>query len=311
MINQKSIAGFEKEIIEFLVKNTPKRMDASNDLDHSFATAFQISCETLAKFGVVEETAWGAKAITNAQKPNLLPRWDDICACILSVAYQTGQIIYLQANDEIPSMKIGELKTEIPGYFPEIKINQNFGLGTAYVNANILRLLEKLSLVKEGKWLEEAEPILWRENPEEWALEIENDPRFKEVLKHTIETIPAWLKKELDQKREVSPKEIENAMDARKVYVKEAKKDLSEFMQTSANDCFFPTFDRESIKSGIESNRPSELDNIFYENWRFSRGWLSKDELRSAIFIFPDDLAKKMRRAVMKKLYPDQPLFAK
>lgn len=74
-------------VAEFLVANTP---GASEELDHSYISAWQMSCGALEALGYATETARGALLHPTPVLPDTLPRWDDLACAVLSVAVQTG-----------------------------------------------------------------------------------------------------------------------------------------------------------------------------------------------------------------------------
>lgn len=64
------------------------------------------------------------------------------------------------------------------------------------------------------------------------------------------------------------------------------------------------------MRQGLIFLRIHDLDWLFFSNWRLSDGWLSPLERKRAMEIFHDSLAIRMRRAVVKRLYPDRLEFS-
>jgi len=67
---------------------------------------------------------------------------------------------------------------------------------------------------------------------------------------------------------------------------------------------------RESVKQGLIFIRIHDLDWLFFSNWRWPDGWLPPSERKRTMEIFHDSLAIRMRRAVVRRLYPDRPEFS-
>lgn len=128
-------------VAEYLVANTP---GAAGELDHSFISAWQMSCEALEALGYATETPRGALLHPSPARPAVLPRWDDACCIVLSVAAQTGSI---------------QLK------YPHSKPTDITGPASA--DPKTARLLDLLGLTSSGTWTDLATPVLWRTAPEE------------------------------------------------------------------------------------------------------------------------------------------------
>ena len=67
--------GQIKAFAAYLVQNTP---GSSLELDHSYISAWQMSCEALGALGYATETARGALLHPTLVVPTVPPRWDDI-----------------------------------------------------------------------------------------------------------------------------------------------------------------------------------------------------------------------------------------
>ncbi len=74
---------------------------------------------------------------------------------------------------------------------------------------------------------------------------------------------------------------------------------------------FEPSFSFHELKRSLVSVRRDELDSIFFRRWRLPDGWLTKKQAERALEIFHDPLAEQMRRAVIGRLHPNQPEYAK
>lgn len=128
-------------VAAYLVANTP---GGAGELEHSHISAWQMSCETLEALGYATETARGALLYRTPVLPTILPRWDDACCAVLSVAMQTNKI-RLKHSRSAPTDKTGPVSAD-----PETAA-----------------LLNCLRLTSCGAWTEEATQVLWRTAPEE------------------------------------------------------------------------------------------------------------------------------------------------
>jgi len=123
-------------VAAYLITHTP---GADGELEHSHISAWQMSCEALEALGYGTETARGALLHPTPVAPAVLPRWDDTCCVVLSVAVQTGRL---------------ELR------HPRSKPADVTGPSTADLETKAL--LNLLGLAHCGTWTEAATPVLWR-----------------------------------------------------------------------------------------------------------------------------------------------------
>jgi pellino len=128
-------------VAEYLITYTPA---AAGELDHSYLSAWQMSCEALEALGYATETARGALLHPAPVLPAVLPRWDDACCVALSVAVQTVRI-RLRHRRSDPTDETGPKTAD-----PETSA-----------------LLARLGLISDGAWTDAAVPVLWRTAPEE------------------------------------------------------------------------------------------------------------------------------------------------
>lgn len=128
-------------VAAFLVANTP---GGTGELEHSHISAWQMSCETLEALGYATETARGALLHRTPVLPTILPRWDDACCVVVSVAMQTNKIRLRHARS-VPTDKAGPASAD-----PETESLTNL-----------------LGLTSCGAWTEAATQVLWRAAPEE------------------------------------------------------------------------------------------------------------------------------------------------
>jgi hypothetical protein len=117
------------------------------ELDHSLISAWQMSCEALEALealGYATETARGALLHLTPVAPAVLPRWDDTCCVVLSVAVQTGR-----------------LKLRHPRSKPTDETSPSTE------DPETAALLNLLGLTSCGTWTDAATVVLWRKAPEE------------------------------------------------------------------------------------------------------------------------------------------------
>jgi pellino protein len=126
----------------YLVTNGP--VSSSGYLDHGCETAWEMACDVLIALGYATEAPRGARLLPSPVPPNVLPRRDDACCVILSVAEQLCRIRLRHSWSE-PDDKTGP--------------------GTA--DPETAEVLNTLGLTSAGAWTNAATPVLWRMAPEE------------------------------------------------------------------------------------------------------------------------------------------------
>lgn len=128
-------------VATYLIAHTP---GAAGELDHSYISAWQMSCEALDALGYGTETARGALLHPTPVLPYTLPRWDDVACVVLFVAEQTGGIRLRH---------------------PRSDPNDETGPSTA--DPETAALLALLGLISGGGWTDAATVVLWRTAPGE------------------------------------------------------------------------------------------------------------------------------------------------
>jgi len=128
-------------VAEYLLANTPS---SSGELDHSYISAWQMSCEALEALGYAAETARGARLLPAPALPAVLPRWDDTCCIVLSAADQAGLIRLKHPRSETTDET-----------------------GPASADPETATILNLLRLTASGAWTEAAAAVLWRTAPDE------------------------------------------------------------------------------------------------------------------------------------------------
>lgn len=128
-------------VADYLTAHTP---GSSEELDHSYISAWQMSCEALEALGYAIETPRGARILPASVLPAVQPRWDDAGCVVLSVAEQAGKIRLAHSWSEPHDQT-----------------------GPASADPETAAILSILGLVCSGSWTDAAAPVLWRKAPEE------------------------------------------------------------------------------------------------------------------------------------------------
>jgi hypothetical protein len=126
----------------YLVTNGP--VSSSGYLDHGCETAWEMACDVLIALGYATEAPRGARLLPSPVPPNVLPRRDDACCVILSVAEQLCRI-RLRHRRSGPDEQTGPGSAD-----PETSV-----------------LLNLLGLTSRGVWTDAATRVLWRTAPDE------------------------------------------------------------------------------------------------------------------------------------------------
>ncbi len=268
-------------------------------------SAYQLGCDALVALGQAEPTSWGAIALHPPALPPTLPRWDDICVVIISLAIQTDKLTFLRQENSSSLQKLYTDKLgafDVPHDFsvaPNIEATED--LGPALAHPTVLPVLQKLGLLKNRRWTEKATEILWREQPNAWNLNITSDDRFQIAVQRAVEQMPDNVRLKLDDLTS-----IERPL--RKLI--QARKDRRALHRKSGEQTFdSPSQEIQYLRERLLAQLTDELDWLFFRSWRFSSGWLSGKQQKTALEIFHDPLAIQMRHAVVKKLFPDRPEF--
>lgn len=210
-------SAWTKEVVRFLMQHIPM-LDQTGDWHHASITAYQISCQALAALGHAEETEWGARPIADPRLPDLLPRWDDICAAVLKLARQQHLISY-RARDGGLGLRRVNLPTHVkPTALPPPNISTGDCLGLAHAAGEVLPVLTALGLINGGFWTIAAELILWREQPEAWQMDVTKDSRFTGAVKMASTIIPEDIHAELDRLATITDADVAQLMALQKSF---------------------------------------------------------------------------------------------
>ncbi|WP_323718397.1 hypothetical protein [Paracoccus aminovorans] len=269
-----------------------------------FTSAYQFGCDALIALGQAEETGRGARPLAHPRLPDILPRWDDICVTVLSLANQCGLLSYrLPDGRESPEAAAwwGRHEGEV---MPQPNIMAAHGLSPAWAAPEVLPVLRALGLTESGQWAAAAEPVLWRKEPPEWDLDISAHRRFRQALDRAIIEMPTDIRHELDRLVTITEADVTEGLIRREAHQEGLR------AEHGANRVICLPLTRESVRQGLIFLRIHDLDWLFFSNWRLPDGWLSPSERKRAMEIFHDSLAIRMRRAIVAQLYPDRPEFS-
>lgn len=299
MIESGISSDWPKKVIGFISNRLPLGYD-SQSWEHQFSSAYQLGCEALVKLGYADETDYGAILRNDPQLPSELPRWDDICVVVLSLANQQGGLDYRLIDDNMlasqPSLDFVRVGGSTP---PQPNITPAAGLGPAYAETEVLEVLKTLGLIVQNCWTDIAELVMWRILPKEWKMDLGADTRFKGALAKAISTIPNDVRIELDQLTVISDANIAEYMALSVAAHNESRAKFGPKAMISEPS------NSDQARRALISGRENDLDWLFYRYWRFSEGWLKPTQRIKALEVFHDSLAIMMRRSVIKQLYPD------
>lgn len=276
--------------------------------DHTFMTAYEISCEALAALGYAKETDWGAMPFDNPKLPNILPRWDDVCVAVLRLADQRGGLQFRMMDggvyrrpQHLTWTTVSRRPTPPP---PLANIGAANGLGPAYAQPDVEAVLRAVGVTMNEKWSEAAETILWRLSLPEWALNFEGDDRFASAVERAFTRIPDDIGTEIMRAATITDDDVAEALAKSLAWLQQQRAKYGPNARLHA----FTT--AEQARRSVEGRRRNDLDWLFFRRWRLSEGWLSAYDAKQALGIFHDPLAIAMRRAVMTHLYPHLPFLA-
>jgi len=191
-----------------------------------------MACDTLITLGYATEAPRGARLLPDPALPAALPRWDDACCVVLSVAEQLCRI-HLRHSWSGPDDETGP--------------------GTA--DPETAALLALLGLISGGGWTDAAVPVLWRTAPEEAP------PLGEEAFSAQVEQAVTGI-----------PDAIRDQIHA--IYAEHAKETVRDYL----------------------------VDWVFFEGWRWRDGWVTGERGGRPLEVFHDQLAQKVRAAVVARL---------
>ncbi|WP_442582269.1 hypothetical protein ACSBOB_10120 [Mesorhizobium sp. ASY16-5R] len=274
--------------------------DDGKSWDHSFTSAYQMSCEALVALGYAEENGRGAIPLKNPTLPEILPRWDDVCVVVLKLAGQRGQLQYRLQDGTVRPPKGLALSIRGAPPPPAANINPVKGLGPAYATPDVQSVLQVLGLVSDGMWTTIAETICWRDQPREWSIDFASDRRFVVAVERAALSMPGDIRDEMDRLAAITESDVAAALASMKLWNEEARAKYGPkaLIRASTN---------ERARRSVEAGRRHSLDWLFIRRWRLGDSWLTVEEAKRALEVFHDPLAIAMRRALVERLYPDLP----
>lgn len=149
------------------------------ELDHGCISAFQMATDALIALGWAKTIPRGAVLLSQPISPEIMPRWDDICA------------IALKVSDQRMTLRFHEPK------ITNCTIRPAFGFMGASAEPETYNVLQLLNLVHDNQWTSRAETLLWRNVPYECPVDFSSDYRFKAVVDHAIATMPADIEAQI------------------------------------------------------------------------------------------------------------------
>ncbi|WP_211095323.1 hypothetical protein [Yoonia maricola] len=261
---------------------------------------------SLVKLGFADTTEWGAIPKDHPERPETLPRWDDICISVLWLAAQQNKLSYRLQDGSVLPRRIGNgfvmvRKDAPPPATPNIAAR--FGLGPALAQSEVERLLDQLGLVADGAWTKEAVFVLWRTSPKSWALDYTSDKRFLDSVQKAVASVPDEFASEISKLIVITDDDIDALINRHAEMIDQAREKYGPKARLGE----IPS--HEQAQRSLEFSRRNELDWLFFRRWRIDDGWLSDKEASRAIEIFHDRLAISMRKAVLRRLHPTKPSF--
>lgn len=260
----------------------------------------------LVALGQADETPWGAPPRSPATLPETLPRRDDICVAVPSLAKQQGDISYRLADGSLPKpiarpAHVTTIRSAPP---PPAANTAAFGLGATFAQSKPEAVLQGLGLVANATWTAAAELMFWRLQPAAWQMHVTTDPRYAASLERTLKTTAATIATDLHALLTITATDI----DATLAQHAAARADFLRNFTPNARQSPQPT--PEQAQQSLLFRRRHDLDWLFFRHWRSPEGWLNGPKAKRALEIFHDPLARAMRKSVVARSYPDQPLFA-
>lgn len=289
-------------LIAFLSQSVPQLEDGT--WDHMFLSDFQFGCMALVALGQADELPCGAVPRQTPRLPQILPRWDDLCVTVVSLAEYHGGLEYRRPDGSPrPTQQGNWIIRQVPA--PAVaapNIAAASGLGPARATEAMLDLLQALGLVAQGAWHPRAERVLWRCSPLAWSIDVPSDPRFRRAAAQAVATMPPEVRSRIDQLVKITDADVAEAM--RKHLAAEAEWNARYPKRVKQRP---PT--SEGTRRSLALWRRNDLDWLFFCGWRLGDGWLSPAEAARALQIFHDPVAIAMRQAVLAALHPDKPEF--
>ena len=128
-------------------------------------------------------------------------------------------------------------------------------------------------------------------------MDIAADPRFRAAVETACTVIPEDIRTKLARLVSITEADVTEGLARRRIWQQQAR---TEHRVTPL------PLTRDSVRQGLTSLRRHDLDWLFFNNWRMTNGWLTPEERQRALGIVHDPLAMKVRREVVKRLWPER-----
>ena len=303
--------------------------------EHMFASAWQFGVMALVALGHAEEHGSGAWRIDTPRRPEVLPRWDDICRVVLCVATQTRAISYRLPDGSVyepprtgAQFTVRRINPEgQKPVVPAANIAAAYGLGPALA-ATDRDMAERAAQMEASgaamaEWRKRAGvpaseldqrretavapavfPVLEalglvRDGA--WTAEAElvlwrAQPRAWDMAVEDDDRFRAGLERCLA----TMPQEIVETMHDRARITAEDVAAAVAWQEAHNGELHARqgrTVTAEGQLRGLVFRAESAMDDLFFEGWRLEDGWLSRAETSRALPLFHDPLARQMRAA--------------
>ena len=270
MTHHPNPATWIPRVLRFIEANLPVLDRKGEEWDHMFTSAYQFGCDALIALGQAEETGRGARPLPHPRLPGILPRWDDICVTVLSLAHQCGLLSY-RLPDGCESPEAAAWWGRRAGaVLPPPNIRTAHGLGPAWAAPQVLQVLRALGLIESGQWTVTAKPVLWRKEPQEWDLDIADDSRFQLALDRAVNEMPADIRRRLDGLVTITEADVTKGLIRREAHQQGLR------AEHGVSRVIGLPLTRDSVRQGLICLRIHDLDWLFFSNWRWPDGWLSR-----------------------------------
>ncbi|EIE50701.1 hypothetical protein C357_12724 [Citreicella sp. 357] len=118
----------------------------------------------------------------------------------------------------------------------------------------------------EGRWTEQAEPVLWRDQPRECEMDVTSAPRFLGAVRHAVEVISPVIRIEIDRLVRITKKDVEAHIRHHDHAIDEGRENYGPKARFGA-----PMTPEKAVDS-LRVLRRNELDWIFFRHWRLREG---------------------------------------
>lgn len=291
-------------VCEYIMARLPK--DERGGFNDQAMTAWQFGCMLLEACGYAEKRPWGAALIARPRVPGRLPIPEDVATVVLAIAGQRNELSWRQADGmpltRRPTQAAGAMWTVVQAQPPKIPpptVVAGRGFGSAWFSDAVQELLEILGLVCSGTWTAHARPVLLREQPAAWAMNVLETDVFQGGLEACIATLPEDVKEAILAISRSAPEAwVEGRVASHRVWHEtRAAEACAHGVELKAPDAAEM---RRKLRASWPSLQTHEVENLFYARWRLTLGWDS--QAAGLLPLFHDKLANQMVTAVIKEM---------